>query len=121
MKIREATTALTALAQESRLEVFCLLVPVGEEGLPAGEIAEQLKIPSATLTFHLKELCHAGLVESRREGRSIIYSLRPDGIRDLMEFLSRDCCQGQPHLCQPRTSKACGNRTKKRPKRATTK
>ncbi len=110
MKTSEAVIALTALAQESRLEVFRLLVPVGEEGLPAGEIAEQLKIAPATLTFHLKELCHAGLVASRREGRSIIYALRPKGIRDLMEFLSEDCCQGQPHLCRPSMSDSCSKK-----------
>jgi len=106
----EAVAALTALAQESRLRVFRMLVPLGEEGLAAGEIAEQLGIAPATLTFHLKELSHAGLVASRREGRSIIYALRPDGIRDLMEFLSEDCCQGQPHLCRPTTSKSCGKK-----------
>ena len=69
MELKQAVAALTALAQESRLRVFRLLVPAGETGLPAGEIAERLDIPPATLTFHLKELSHAGLVESRREGR----------------------------------------------------
>lgn len=99
MEIKQAVIALTALAQESRLRVFRLLVPAGTVGLPAGEIAERLDIPSATLTFHLKELSHAGLVESRREGRSIIYSLRVEGMRDLLTFLARDCCKGQPELC----------------------
>ena len=102
MEIKQAVIALTALAQESRLRVFRLLVPAGAEGLPAGEIAEQLDLPSATLTFHLKELSHAGLVEFRREGRSIIYSLRCDGIRDLLTFLTKDCCKGQPELCGPK-------------------
>jgi DNA-binding transcriptional ArsR family regulator len=101
MEIKQAVKALTALAQESRLGVFRLLVPAGSDGLPAGEIAEELGIPSATLTFHLKELSHAGLVESRREGRSIIYSLSCDGMRELLTFLVRDCCQGQPELCGP--------------------
>jgi ArsR family transcriptional regulator, arsenate/arsenite/antimonite-responsive transcriptional repressor len=99
MEIKQAVIALTALAQESRLRVFRLLVPAGTDGLPAGEIAERLGIPSATLTFHLKELTHAGLVESRREGRSIIYYLRCDGMRDLLTFLARDCCKGHPELC----------------------
>jgi ArsR family transcriptional regulator len=99
MEIKQAVAALTALAQESRLRVFRLLVPAGEAGLPAGEIAERLELPPATLTFHLKELSHAGLVESRREGRSIIYSLRCDGMRELLDFLAKDCCQGQPELC----------------------
>jgi DNA-binding transcriptional ArsR family regulator len=69
--------------------------------MAAGEIAERLDLPPATLTFHLKELSHAGLVESRRAGRSIIYSLRCDGMRDLLTFLAKDCCKGQPALCGP--------------------
>jgi ArsR family transcriptional regulator len=99
MEIKQAVVALTALAQETRLRAFRLLVPAGEVGLPAGEIAERLELPPATLTFHLKELSHAGLVESRREGRSIIYSLRCDGMRELLDFLAQDCCQGQSELC----------------------
>lgn len=99
MEIKQALLALTALAQESRLRVFRLLVPAGEVGIPAGEIAEQLGIPSTTLTFHLKELSHAGLVASRREGRSIVYSLRCGGMSELLKFLAQDCCQGQPELC----------------------
>jgi ArsR family transcriptional regulator len=99
MEIKQAVLALTALAQESRLRVFRLLVPVGKSGLPAGEIAEQVGIPSATLTFHLKELNHAGLVESRRDGRSVVYSLRVEGMRELLTFLARDCCKGEPELC----------------------
>jgi DNA-binding transcriptional ArsR family regulator len=90
---------LTALAQESRLRVFRLLVPAGDVGMAAGEIAERLDIPPATLSFHLKELSHAGLIESRREGRSIIYSLRCQGMSELFTFLARDCCKGQPDLC----------------------
>jgi ArsR family transcriptional regulator, arsenate/arsenite/antimonite-responsive transcriptional repressor len=81
--------------------IFRLLVPTGEIGIPAGEIAERLDIPSATLTFHLKELTNAGLVESRREGRSIIYSLRVKGMQELLSFLANDCCQSQPELCIP--------------------
>jgi ArsR family transcriptional regulator, arsenate/arsenite/antimonite-responsive transcriptional repressor len=99
MELRQAVAALTALAQETRLRIFRLLVPCGETGVPAGEIAEQLDIPSATLTFHLKELVNAGLIESRREGRSIIYSLHVKGMQQLMTFLAKDCCQGQPELC----------------------
>jgi ArsR family transcriptional regulator, arsenate/arsenite/antimonite-responsive transcriptional repressor len=99
MEIKQAVVALAALAQESRLRVFRLLVPAGEAGIAAGEIAERLDIPPATLTFHLKELSHAGLIESRREGRSIIYSLRVEGMRGLLTFLARDCCKEQPELC----------------------
>jgi DNA-binding transcriptional ArsR family regulator len=99
MEIKQAVTALTALAQESRLRVFRLLVPAGETGMAAGDIAARLDIPAATLTFHLKELAHAGLVESRRKGRSIIYSLRVKGMSELLTFLAKDCCKGQPQLC----------------------
>jgi ArsR family transcriptional regulator, arsenate/arsenite/antimonite-responsive transcriptional repressor len=110
MEVKQAVISLTALAQESRLRVFRLLVPSGETGLPAGEIAERLEIPPATLTFHLKELTYAGLVESRREGRSIIYSLRCDAMRDLLTFLAKDCCQGHPELC----GSPCGQKKPKR-------
>ena len=65
------------------------------------QIAEQLEIPAATLTFHLKELLHAGLVESRHEGRSIRYFLKISGMRDLLTFLTEDCCKGRPELCGP--------------------
>lgn len=99
MELKQAVIALTALAQESRLRVFRLLVPAGVEGLPAGEIADRLGVPTATLSFHLKELTHAGLIESRREGRSIIYSLRCEGMSELLTFLAKDCCRGQPELC----------------------
>lgn len=108
METKQAVVALTALANESRLRIFRLLVPTGEAGLPAGAIAERLDIPPATLTFHLKELVHAALIESRREGRSIIYSLRVAGMRDLLSYLSKDCCQGQPELCCLPTKPAKG-------------
>lgn len=99
MEILEATTALAALAQSSRLEVFRRLVIAGEEGLCAGEISLELDIPKPTLSFHLKELSHAGLISSERVGRSIIYRLHIEGMRGLMDFLSQDCCQGRPELC----------------------
>ena len=70
----------------------------GEVGCAAGEIAGQLGIPPATLTFHLKELSHAGLIDSRREGRSIRYFVRISGIRELLTYLMHDCCNGQPEL-----------------------
>ncbi len=99
MKISQATTALAALSQESRLRVFRLLVKTGPNGLPAGQIAAKLKIPAATLSFHVKELSNAGLIDSRKEGRSVIYSMDVRGIKGLMEFLLKDCCQGNPALC----------------------
>ncbi|MEX2168976.1 MAG: metalloregulator ArsR/SmtB family transcription factor [Pirellulales bacterium] len=116
MKIKQAVIALTALAQESRLRVFRLLVPAGDSGLAAGVIAETLDIPPATLTFHLKELSHAGLIESRREGRSIIYSLKISGMRDLLEFLTHDCCKGEPALCGVSGSIACDAKKARKPR-----
>jgi len=101
MEIKQVVVALSALAQTSRLEIFRLLVRVGEQGLPAGRIAAQLGIPSATLSFHLKELTHAGLLGQRREGRSIIYALNVETMRALLAYLQEDCCQGRPELCQP--------------------
>lgn len=117
MEIKQAVVALTALAQETRLRIFRLLVPAGDVGIPAGEIAERLNIPSATLTFHLKELANAGLVESRREGRSIIYSLKCDGMQKLLTFLAKDCCQGQPELCVQLTPLAKSSRGNAKPVR----
>ncbi|MGJ8675910.1 MAG: ArsR/SmtB family transcription factor [Akkermansiaceae bacterium] len=101
METKEAAIALTALAQPSRLEVFRLLVRHGESGLSAGEISEALEIPKPTLSFHLKELTTAGLVDSERDGRSIIYRLHISGMQALMTFLTQDCCQGRPELCSP--------------------
>lgn len=102
MKIQQAVSALAALAQETRLRIFRLLVKQGGDGLPAGQIARRLKIPAATMSFHLKELTQAGLIEQRREGRSLIYSLDTAATRQLLEFLIQDCCQGHPELCEPR-------------------
>ncbi len=106
MELDEAVTALASLAQPARLRVFRLLVAAGDGGLCAGELSDGLQVPKNTLSFHLKELVHSGLIDSERNGRSITYRLRPDGIRQLMHFLTEDCCQGRPDLCLPG---ACGN------------
>jgi ArsR family transcriptional regulator, arsenate/arsenite/antimonite-responsive transcriptional repressor len=98
MELSTAVGALGALAQESRLEVFRLLVQRGPAGLPAGEIGERVGIPATTLSFHLAQLSHAGLVTSRREGRSIIYAADYVGMRAVMDFLMKNCCQGE---CAP--------------------
>jgi DNA-binding transcriptional ArsR family regulator len=112
----EAVIALSALAQESRLRVFRLLVRTGPGGLAAGAIAEKLGIPAATLSFHLSHLTQAGLTETRRVGRSIIYAVRVDGIRTLLGFLTMDCCQGRPELCLPaRVSMAPVRKRRKEP------
>jgi DNA-binding transcriptional ArsR family regulator len=107
MEEKEAIAALSALAHASRLQVFRLLVRFSPEGLAAGDIASRLEIAPATLSFHLSGLEQAGLLESRREGRSIIYCVRVAGIQSLMGFLTEDCCQGRPELCQPRDDEEC--------------
>ncbi len=89
------------MAQETRLNVFRALVEAGEKGMSAGELAGQLEVPAATLSFHLKELAATGLIAQAREGRSLIYSLQPDVMNQLLRFLMEDCCQGRPELCQP--------------------
>tara|TARA_R110001583_G_scaffold170108_1_gene323365 strand:- start:12955 stop:13326 length:372 start_codon:yes stop_codon:yes gene_type:complete len=99
MEINNAIGALGALAQEHRLSAFRLLVHAGQDGLAAGELARQLSIPHNTMSAHLSTLSQAGLITSQRHGRSIIYRIVPDAMRDLMGFLADDCCQGQPELC----------------------
>lgn len=101
MKINDAVTALASLAQPARLKVFRLLVKLGDEGMCAGDISKKLRIPKPTLSFHLKELVHAGLIDSQRAGRTITYRLRQRGIQQLMTFLTEDCCQGRTELCLP--------------------
>ncbi len=106
MEIETAVSALGALAQETRLTVFRLLVRAGPLGLPAGLIAERLGVPPATLSFHLKELARAGLVTARRESRQIYYAPDFAGMRELLGFLTQDCCQGRPEVCAPLTAEA---------------
>jgi DNA-binding transcriptional ArsR family regulator len=99
MKAKDAVAALSALAQENRLEVFRLLVQAGPDGLPAGQIAERLKLASPTLSFHLAQLKHAGLAQAKRDGRSLIYAADYDGMNELMSFLTENCCAGAAIAC----------------------
>jgi ArsR family transcriptional regulator len=106
MQTKPALAALSALAQESRLNIFRLLVQTGPEGLAASRIAERLDVAPSSLSFHLKELSHAGLIESRQDGRFIIYSARFDTMNDLLGFLTENCCGGES--CAPgATVKTC--------------
>jgi DNA-binding transcriptional ArsR family regulator len=101
MKINVAVDALAALAQESRLEIFRLLVRTGKEGLAAGVLAETLGIPSATMSFHLKTLTHAKLIKSRTEGRYVIYSANFAEMDKLIAYLTEHCCKGDVSQCAP--------------------
>lgn len=101
MHIPNAVEALSALAHASRLAVFRLLVRAGPDGLPAGEIAREIGVLPNTLSTHLTLLGHAGLIRSRRDGRSIIYAADYEGVRDLLGFLAADCCDGRPEICAP--------------------
>jgi ArsR family transcriptional regulator len=106
MELRAAVKRLSALAQESRLEVFRLLVKAGREGLPAGEIARALKTTPNTLSAQLNVLANAGLVTSRRESRSIIYATDYESMSGLLVYLTEDCCQGRPEICAPLATSA---------------
>jgi ArsR family transcriptional regulator, arsenate/arsenite/antimonite-responsive transcriptional repressor len=97
----DAVTALAALAQDHRLAVFRLLVQAGPEGMPAGQVAEELDLAPNTLTFHFDRLRHAGLVTVRREGRSMIYAARFDTMNALLGFLTENCCAGAPEKYPP--------------------
>jgi len=99
MDTKETIVALAALAQESRLAVFRLLVQAGAEGLAASKIAEQISVTPSALSFHLKELSHASLVTSRNEGRFVIYMANFDTMHGLVGFLTENCCDGQS--CAP--------------------
>lgn len=109
MKKSNAIAALGALAQETRLDIFRLLVQKGPKGLAAGEIGERLGQPSPTLSFHLNQLRFAGLVISRRESRSIIYSANFKGMNGLLAYLTENCCGGRPELCSPAAAAGCGS------------
>ena len=120
-KRKPQSAALAALAQETRLSVFRLLVEAGPEGVPAASSAETLEVAGATLSFHLKELSHAGLVTSRQEGRFIYYAVNFEHMAALMSFLTQNCCQGMPQECLTVVETALGRCcAPAQPKRKTT-
>jgi len=96
-----ALAGLSALAQDSRLKVFRLLIQCGPEGMAVGDIARKMKVPQNTLSSHLGVLSRASLVKARKESRSVIYSVDLKGTRDLLTFLVKDCCRGRPEVCEP--------------------
>src|SRR6516165_1718726 len=109
METKNVLAALAALAQETRLAVFRLLVATGPEGLPVGKIGERLGVPPATLSFHIKELTHADLVTLRLEGRYIFCAANFATMNGLVAYLTENCCGGtstfiplcEPAVCQP--------------------
>ena len=101
MEPKKALKALAALAQETRLAAFRLLVKEGPDGLSAGGISGRLDVPPSTLSSHLSQLEEAGLLTSWRGQRQIFYTAHMEGTRELLIFLTRDCCQGDPELCGP--------------------
>ncbi|MCH8334678.1 MAG: helix-turn-helix transcriptional regulator [Proteobacteria bacterium] len=101
MDVELALDALSALSHETRLWAFRLLVQAGPQGLPAGEIADGLGSRQNTMSSHLKILAMAGLIESQREGRSIVYQANYDTVRALVLFLMEDCCAGNNAVCGP--------------------
>lgn len=101
MEMPHAVSALSALAHEGRLIIFRELVRAGPEGLAAGEVSRRVGIAPNTLSASLTILAHAGLVSSRREGRSVIYAAAFERMGELLGFLVQDCCQGRPEVCAP--------------------
>ncbi len=100
MEKENAITALAALAQSTRLDIFRYLVSLGPDGSPVGQIGEHFDLPSATLSFHLRTLKQAGLVDYQRAGRSLIYTANFSTMKTLLAYLSQDCCGGHPEICQ---------------------
>ena len=113
MDTKSAISSLSALAQETRLAIFRMLIEAGTDGRAAGAIAERLDIPASSLSFHLAELTRAGLIAQRRESRSLIYSANFRAMNALVGYLTENCCGGNPAACAPllsqkRTAQARG-------------
>ncbi|WP_173088607.1 metalloregulator ArsR/SmtB family transcription factor [Devosia sp. 1635] len=101
MEQNAAIDVFSALSQATRLESFRLLMEYEPDGLPAGEIARRLGVPQNTMSSHLAVLARAGLVESERHSRSIVYRAVVERVREIASFLVQDCCGGRPELCEP--------------------
>jgi ArsR family transcriptional regulator len=125
MEIRSAVTALAALAQETRLSIFRLLIEAGPDGIAAGRIGEALEVPGATLSFHLKELARAGLASSRQDKQFIYYAADFERMAELMSFLTENCCRGMPQSCltivETALGSCCPTKLKSKTKKSKTK
>lgn len=108
MDERQAKTAFAALSQETRLRIVRMLVRAGPDGMAAGAIADAAEVSASNVSFHLKDLEHAGMITARREARSIIYSADYGTLTALIQFLMKDCCAGHPEICTPALATACG-------------
>ncbi|MFL5259550.1 MAG: ArsR/SmtB family transcription factor [Hyphomicrobiales bacterium] len=115
MDEKQALTSFAALSQETRLGIVRLLVRAGADGLAAGSVSDAVGLSSSNVSFHLSHLEQAGLIQSRRVARSIIYTVRYEALSDLVQFLMRDCCQGRPEVCEPAMA-ALAARSKSRKK-----
>jgi len=101
MKERQALMSFAALSQETRLHIVRMLVVAGPDGMAAGAVAEKAEVSPSNVSFHLKELERAGLINQKREARSMIYTANYDGLGALVRFLMEDCCAGHPEICAP--------------------
>ncbi len=106
IKSAQVVKALSALAQPTRLAIFRLLVVNGHEGMAAGQVAEKLKVSPATMSFHFKTLSHAGLIESRQDGRFIYYTANFTVMNGMVDYLTENCCGGNADACNV-PSKKC--------------
>ena len=122
MEIKNAVISLAALAQESRMAIFRLLVVAGPAGMAVGAIAESLEIPAATLSFHLKELARAALISARQDGRFIYYSANFPQMAALLSYLTENCCRGMPQEClgvmETALAQCCAPKSKSKSKRS---
>jgi ArsR family transcriptional regulator, arsenate/arsenite/antimonite-responsive transcriptional repressor len=107
MKPAQVVKALSALAQPTRLALYRLLVARGPDGIAAGQVAGKLKVPPATLSFHFKTLSHAGLIESKQEGRFIYYAANFTAMNDMLAYLTENCCGGDQAACAVPAKKKC--------------
>ena len=117
MDTKQAIAALGALAQETRLAIFRLLIARGRDGLPAGGIAEALDVPASSLSFHLAQLSHAGLIAQRRASRRLIYTIDFAAMDTLMGYLTENCCSGSAAACGSDDSASCAPAVEPRPPR----